>query len=803
MKAICVDDEPLAVEYTVERFPARNTKTGRTRCTLTGKSENGDVKGRTQMKKTISMVLALMLLASVGLTAFASGKQEAQSACAEYTSFSDLSGKTVSMLTGAPFEALVRSKAPDVGEFTFFNNTADILLALKSGKTDALLTNNAIAELAVNRDPALALFPERLQDGVFGIAFAKGDPRRDQWQAAFDSIPGETIQAAWAKWTGSDETAKVLPEQDWPGTNGTVTVAACDTLEPMSYLGEAGEIRGFDNEIILLVAKALDVHVEFTGMEFAAILSSVQAGKADLGCGSIIVTDERREAVDFVEYFPAAFVLVVRSAPNTGNQAEITSKGQLKEAGRRIGVGLGSAAVSMVEQEMPNATLVYLELGEGCEAVAQGKLDAYVYDRSQLELAVQSDRTGVRLLDENMNDAVPVAVGISPVSAVEDLEGQMNAFITQLKTDGTLEDMLQRWVRDGDMTMPDIQQPDNPVLHLTVGTSGIVPPFSYYEGTELSGFDIELARRFAGWMNADLSFKVYDYGAIVAAAVSGDVDCIMANLNVTSERAETLPFSDILYELPVGILVREETMSASASGFWSGLQSSFEKTFLREQRWKLFLEGIVTTLVITVCSVALGTALGFGAYMACRRGNVIANQLTRWCMWLVQGMPMVVLLMVLYYIIFGSISVSGIFVAVLGFTLTFGAAVFGLLKLGVGAVDPGQYEAARSLGYSDAQTFFQIILPQALPHVLDSCKGEIVALIKATAIVGYIAVQDLTKMGDIVRSRTYEAFFPLIAVTVFYFLLEGLLGLAFQRVTRNMNPRRRSRQDILRGGENR
>ena len=90
------------------------------------------------MKKTISMLLALVLLASVGLTAFAAGEQEAQSAGAEYTSFSDLSGKTVSMLTGAPFEALVRSKAPDVGEFTFFNNTADILLALKSGKTDAL-----------------------------------------------------------------------------------------------------------------------------------------------------------------------------------------------------------------------------------------------------------------------------------------------------------------------------------------------------------------------------------------------------------------------------------------------------------------------------------------------------------------------------------------------------------------------------------------------------------------------------------------------------------------------------------------
>ncbi|MBQ8110338.1 MAG: ABC transporter permease subunit, partial [Clostridia bacterium] len=137
--------------------------------------------------------------------------------------------------------------------------------------------------------------------------------------------------------------------------------------------------------------------------------------------------------------------------------------------------------------------------------------------------------------------------------------------------------------------------------------------------------------------------------------------------------------------------------------------------------------------------------------------------------------------------------------AVIGFTLTFGAAVYGLLRMGVGAVDNGQYEAAYALGYSNRRTFFRIILPQALPHVLSAYKGEIVSLIKATAIVGYIAVQDLTKMGDIVRSRTYEAFFPLIAVTVIYFVLEGLIGFAVSRITVGFNPRRRSSADILKG----
>ena len=479
----------------------------------------------------------------------------------EYTEFSDLSGKTVSMLTGAPFEELVKSKAPDVGEFTFFNSTPDMIQALKSQKTDAFLMNNAVGQLALNRNPDLALFPQSLQDGAFGIAFAKGDPRRDEWQAAYDAISRSEIEAAWDKWTGADDSVKVLPEQDWPGANGTVRVAACDTLEPMSYVGGDNELKGFDLEVILMMARELDVKVEFTGMEFSAILAAVQSGKADLGAGSIIITEERAQAVDFVEYYPAAFVLVVRG--------------------------------------------------------------------------------------------------------------------------------------------------------------------------------VKASRRAEAW--------------------------------------RTIP------------------PSGAAS------PSSFNKTFIREDRWKLFVEGVLTTLLITLLTILFGTLLGFGVFMLCRNGNPAANLVTRFCLWLVQGMPMVVLLMILYYIIFGSVAISGIAVAVIGFTLTFGAAVFGLLKMGVGAVDNGQYEAAYALGYSNRRTFFRIILPQALPHVLPAYRGEIVGLIKATAIVGYIAVQDLTKMGDIVRSRTYEAFFPLIAVTVIYFVLEGLIGFLVSRISVNFNPKRRKPADILKG----
>ena len=493
-------------------------------------------------------------LMEVEITAMVRDSSETKNAGPEYTSFSQLKGRTVSMLTGAPFEELMLSKEPGIGSFTTYSSTSDMILALKSGKTDAFLSNNAIGSLAVNRNPELALFPENLQEAAFGIAFHKGDPALEQWQDAFAEITEEEKQAVWQKWTGDDESIKVPLVQDWPGTNGTVKAAACDTLEPMSYVGADGKVMGFDIDLILMAAEKLDVHVDFTGMEFSAVLASVQAGKAALGAGSIIITDERKEAVDFAEYYPAAFVLVVRG-----------------------------------------------------------------------------------------------------------------------------------------------------------------------------------------------------------------------------------------------------TKAVSDTSFWASLGASFERTFLREERWKLFADGMLTTLLITVVSALAGTTLGFLVFLWCRSGRRLANGVTKVCLWLVQGMPMVVLLMILNYIIFGKLAINGILVAVMGFTLTFGAGVYGLMKLGVGAVDRGQYEAAYALGYTPNRTFFKIILPQAIPHILPAYRGELVGLIKATAIVGYIAVQDLTKMGDIVRSRTYEAFFPLIAVTVIYFVLEGLLGFLVSRISVSFNPRRRQPSQILKG----
>ena len=499
---------------------------------------------------------------------------------------------------------------------------------------------------------------------------------------------------------------------------------------------------------------------------------------------------------------------------------EITSVEQLNSPSIKIGVGTGTTEGPLVEKEIPLANVEYFSRDlDAYIALTQGKIDAFVFDKVSMEKAIYHGVKGVKLLDETLGEGNISGVGISPVTKIPDLENKINEFIAEVKEQGIMDEMIRRWVFEENEEIPDIPIPEKSDIHLVVGTSGENMPFTYYKGTEVTGYDIELALRFASWLGATIEFKVYSYDALVIAAHTGNVDCIFANLFVTPERKESVIFSDPTFTGAVGIMVRDgsaivsdaqeidaliggETSDgerASNSGIIDSIKDSFDKTFIREGRWRLFVEGIGTTLLITVLSIIFGTILGFAVFMLCRNGNALVNAITRFFIWLIQGMPIVVLLMILYYVIFGNISISGTIVSIFGFTLIFGSSVFGNLRSGVNAVDPGQTEAAYTLGYSDREAFYRVVFPQALPHIMPFYKGQITELIKATAIVGYVAVQDLTKMGDIVRGRTYEAFFPLIAVAIIYFILAGILTFLVNKIEFRIDPKRRSPKDIIKG----
>lgn len=492
---------------------------------------------------------------------------------------------------------------------------------------------------------------------------------------------------------------------------------------------------------------------------------------------------------------------LVASIPAMAQTEVYTSLQELN--GKRIGVQTGTTFDAIVEKSLPDAKIEYYNsYADMTEALASNKIDGFPGDEPVLRL-IASEHPGIGVLDDRL-ESFEFGVVLPKSDKGRELKKELDAWIAQARESGELDKLTTKWTggSEEEKTIPDYRSLPATKGTLTMATEAAYPPMNYYRNNEIVGMEVDIAARFCESAGYGLKIDNMNFDGILPAVQSGKADFALSGVTITDERKESVEFSEPYYVGGTVMAVLDTSRVAAdgeSSSFWGGIRESFEKTFVREDRWRMFVEGVATTLAITLLSIVLGTALGFVVFLLCRNGGRIANGISGACMWLLQGMPGVVLLMILYYVVFGGFSIGGVVVSVVGFTLTFGTTVFGLLKMGVGAVDVGQREAASALGYSDRQTFFKIILPQALPHIFEPFRGEVVNLIKATSIVGYIAVQDLTKMGDIVRSRTYEAFFPLIAVTVIYFVLEGFLGFLVSRIEISFDPRRRSEDDILKG----
>lgn len=215
--------------------------------------------------------------------------------------------------------------------------------------------------------------------------------------------------------------------------------------------------------------------------------------------------------------------------------------------------------------------------------------------------------------------------------------------------------------------------------------------------------------------------------------------------------------------------------------FLQDFTETFYSTFIEDDRWHYLVKGLGTTLLITFAALILGMILGFLVAMVRathdKTGKMnILNAICKVYLTIIRGTPVVVQLMIIYFVIFASVPISKTFVAILAFGLNSGAYVAEIVRSGIMSIDPGQFEAGASLGMNYRKTMLFIILPQAFKNVLPALANEFIVLLKETSVAGYIAVEDLTKGGDIIRSQTYEAFLPLIAVAVIYLIMVMILS---------------------------
>ena len=235
--------------------------------------------------------------------------------------------------------------------------------------------------------------------------------------------------------------------------------------------------------------------------------------------------------------------------------------------------------------------------------------------------------------------------------------------------------------------------------------------------------------------------------------------------------------------------------------FFSEISSSFEKTFITDDRWLQLLNGLGVTVQITIFATLIGLILGFLIAVIrsthdmtvqgkkCRNfSDFILKFLNFLCniyITIIRGTPVVIQLMIMYFIVFAS-SRNGIFAAILSFGINSGAYVAEIVRSGIMSIDKGQFEASRSLGFNYSSTMIHIILPQAFKNILPALGNEFIVLVKETSVAGYVALQDLTYVGNLIRSRTYEAFFPLITVALIYLIIVLILTFLLKKLERRL-----------------
>ena len=235
--------------------------------------------------------------------------------------------------------------------------------------------------------------------------------------------------------------------------------------------------------------------------------------------------------------------------------------------------------------------------------------------------------------------------------------------------------------------------------------------------------------------------------------------------------------------------------------FFNSLYQSFVKTFITDDRWVQLLNGLLVTVEITLFAAAIGIAIGFliaiirSTYdmnlsgKKCRSfGDYILKIVNFICniyITVIRGTPVLIQLMIMYFIVFAS-SRDGIIAAIISFGINSGAYVAEIVRSGIMSIDKGQFEASRSLGFNYRSTMIHVIIPQAFKNILPALGNEFIVLFKETSVAAYVSVQDLTYVGNLIRSRTYEAFFPLIAVAIIYLVIVLILTFLLKKLERRL-----------------
>lgn len=457
-------------------------------------------------------------------------------------------------------------------------------------------------------------------------------------------------------------------------------------------------------------------------------------------------------------------------------------------AGTTIGVQLGTTGDIYTSDYEEEGSVIerYNKAADAIQALKQGKVECVVLDESPANVFVENN-SDLSILAENFTEE-EYAICVSKENT--NLTAQMNTAIGELKEEGTLEKIIGNYIGDTTQGMyqyETAESTDHSNGTIVVATNATFEPYEYMDGNDIVGIDIDIMKAICDKLGMELEIENIEFDAIITAVESRKADCGIAGMTVTDERLESIDFTEAYTISKQVIVVRNGTTEKLSS-----IYTKVYNNFIKAGRYKYLTKGLLTTLMITILAIIIGIVVGF--IVAILRTTCdstgklkILNLLLKGYLTVIRGTPAMIQLLIIYYVIFATSDINKVVVAAIAFGVNSSAYIAEIVRAGINSIDVGQYEAGRSMGFSYVQTMRHFIMPQAIKNVLPALGNEFIVLLKETSISGYIGIMDLTRGGDYIRSRTYEAFLPLIAVAFVYLCIVVLLSAGVSAMERRLN----------------
>ena len=697
---------------------------------------------------------------------------------AELKTPQELAGNYAAILAGSKYASECKELLPDT-KFVLADSRESACALLTSDKIDSILMEEPLARSCT------LMYPEiQIASLVKREAYSFALPQRSPLYRAINRVIAELRDSGElddfiAKWCSAEpekqEFEPLLERDDVPRVNGILRYATTPGVTPLCFMGEDGTMRGLEIEIIRRAALEFGMEIQIIPARREMLMDMLRSGQIDMAGGMLSPDIGNTENIEFSEAYYEGGAALVTKIPHDEYVFGITRLNQL--AGKRVGVLPFTFAASQLDEKLPDAVPFYAgQERDLFYLLGTEKIDAFVIGEPRARESLPNYPQFIQIPEYITRIDYTFFFPADKKYLSEAFSRQIRA----MKKNGMLKALQDKWISpaNAQASLPD-GWTDAPNGVLRMGVVIGREPFSYLRNEKLAGYDLETAQRAAAAMGFGVEFVRLEPGELEQAFANGRIDFGVSEITARNASSGRLVYSEPHYNGGLIAIVPDKTKATRVhmalvpqiKFFLKEQAFSLQRSLWKDNHMRQVLGGFKITLVITVSAVFFGTLLGIPLCMLRQSKRKILSVPADVVCALIYNIPILILLMGLYYVVLRRFGFSPLTAAIVIFILRFTASACRLYMTTLDHIGGVQLDAARALCLRKFTFFRKVILPQAAAYLAKPFREEIIRLIELTTVVGYVSVWDLTKAVDWIRARTYESFFPIAFATLLYFIL--------------------------------